>query len=72
MSAPSFSGANWRSASTSGGSDCVEVAAQDGWIGVRDSKAAGGGPVLAFTRSEWRAFLSGVTLGEFAVENLEE
>jgi hypothetical protein len=45
--------------------DCVEVAnLPDGCIGVRDSKDAEG-PILRFTSSEWRAFISGVRNGEF-------
>jgi hypothetical protein len=45
--------------------DCVEVAnLPDGCIGVRDSKDAEG-PILRFTSSEWRAFISGVRKGEF-------
>jgi Domain of unknown function (DUF397) len=45
--------------------DCVEVASfDDGQIGVRDSKDTTG-PVLRFTRSEWRAFITGARNGEF-------
>ena len=45
--------------------DCVEVAGlPDGQIGVRDSKDTAG-PVLAFTRAEWHAFLAGARDGEF-------
>jgi hypothetical protein len=59
--------ANWRKSSlSSGGDNCVEVAfAADGSVGVRDSKQHGMGPVLEFTPGEWRAFLGGVTGGEF-------
>lgn len=35
---------------------------------VRDSKDRTG-PVLAFTRDEWRAFLGGVRDGEFDINN---
>ncbi|MEU0518738.1 DUF397 domain-containing protein [Streptosporangium sp. NPDC006007] len=68
----------WRKISLSGnGPSCVEVAlagnvpaeavpAAD--LGrlflVRDSKDSGG-PVLAFTSSEWDAFLTGVKSGDF-------
>jgi hypothetical protein len=60
-----FSG--WRKSTLSSGSDnCVEVGvADDGTIGVRDSKQHGSGPVLAFTPSEWEAFIGGVRRGEF-------
>jgi hypothetical protein len=45
--------------------NCVEVATlPDGGIGVRNSRDAAG-PVLAFTRDEWHAFLGGVRNGEF-------
>jgi Domain of unknown function (DUF397) len=45
--------------------DCVEVASlPDGGIGVRDSKDSAG-PVLRFTRAEWRAFVAGAQHGEF-------
>ncbi|HWH00618.1 MAG TPA: DUF397 domain-containing protein [Pilimelia sp.] len=57
----------WRKSSrSSGGDNCVEVATTtDGaTIGVRDSKNPTG-PVLAFTRQEWAAFVGGVHDGEF-------
>jgi hypothetical protein len=45
--------------------DCVEVASlPDGQFGVRDSKDSES-PVLRFTPSEWKAFMSGVRNGEF-------
>ncbi|MFJ8861291.1 DUF397 domain-containing protein [Streptomyces sp. NPDC102451] len=44
--------------SGSGGGDCVEVAADHGAVCVRDSKVAGGGPVLRVGRGEWKAFVS--------------
>lgn len=45
---------------------CVEVAQLgDDTIGVRDSKAEGQGPILAFTRAEWDAFIGGAKDGEF-------
>lgn len=47
-----------------GGGDCVEVAYHDGRIAVRDSKDRHG-PTLWFTKSEWRAFTSGVRASEF-------
>jgi Domain of unknown function (DUF397) len=51
-------------ASGSGGSDCVEVAFTDKSVFVRHSQNPTG-PVLAFSYSEWRAFLSGACDGEF-------
>jgi hypothetical protein len=38
---------------------------EDGWVGVRDTKDLGKGPVLFFTRPEWEAFLAGAKHGEF-------
>ncbi|MFC6079778.1 DUF397 domain-containing protein [Sphaerisporangium aureirubrum] len=35
---------------------CVEIAGSGGHVVVRDSKNPGG-PVLAFTTDEWRAFV---------------
>jgi hypothetical protein len=43
--------------SGSGGGDCVEVAAGPDAVFVRDSKVAGGGPVLRITRDRWAAFV---------------
>jgi uncharacterized protein DUF397 len=60
---------NWRKASFSGGANggCVEVATVPGYIGVRDTKLGGRSPVLAFTPTEWEAFLAGARAGEFDV-----
>lgn len=56
----------WRKSSFSNADDnCVEVAfAADGRVGVRDSKDRSIPPHV-YTRSEWAAFLAGVTAGEF-------
>jgi hypothetical protein len=58
---------NWHKASFSGGANggCVEVATVPGYIGVRDTKLGAASPVLAFTPTEWKAFLAGVRAGEF-------
>ncbi|WP_055477918.1 DUF397 domain-containing protein [Sphaerimonospora mesophila] len=60
--------ANWRKSSHSGsGNNCVEVATNlPGLVAVRDSKDRSG-PVLAFTPSEWSAFIAGVKSGEFNI-----
>jgi hypothetical protein len=59
MSRPDFTGARWIKSSSSGGQDeCVELATVDSWVGVRDSKGGGGGPVLVFPTGEWRTFLA--------------
>lgn len=57
----------WRKSSlSSGGDNCVEVGfADDGIIGVRDTKQQGRGPILEFFPSEWEAFVEGVRRGEF-------
>ncbi|GGL12365.1 hypothetical protein GCM10014719_12950 [Planomonospora parontospora subsp. antibiotica] len=67
----------WRKSSLSTGGDCVEVAVVPGDPAlaahkadadelylVRDSKDPNG-PALAFTQSEWDAFVGGVKAGEF-------
>ncbi|WP_329101586.1 DUF397 domain-containing protein [Streptomyces sp. NBC_01439] len=67
MNTPDFTGATWRKSTFSGdnGGQCVEVAFHQGVVGLRDSKAKGKGPILAFTPQEWDAFVNGVVSGEF-------
>ncbi|MEU2256143.1 DUF397 domain-containing protein [Nocardia xishanensis] len=62
-----LTGAVWRKSSYSGADgNCVEVAFLGGGnVAVRDTKDKGSGPILAFTPSEWDAFVSGVSAGEF-------
>jgi hypothetical protein len=55
----------WRKASFSHDNGCVELARVPGGVGVRDSKHGDASAVLAFTRSEMRAFIDGVKAGEF-------
>lgn len=66
-SQPDFTDADWFSSSfTDGnGTQCVEVAVVRGWVGVRDTKQHGAGPILAFTPTAWEAFLLGVHADEF-------
>lgn len=54
--------AQWRKSSYSGyNGNCVEVADLGAdRIGVRDSKAGAGSPVLHFSRADWAAFLVSV------------
>ncbi|MGH3684744.1 MAG: DUF397 domain-containing protein [Pseudonocardiaceae bacterium] len=64
-----LSEAAWRKSSRSVGgygdqTNCVEVAELPGRVAMRDSKDPAG-PVLAFTRAGWLAFLSGVRIGTF-------
>jgi uncharacterized protein DUF397 len=56
----------WRKSSFSGngGGNCVDVAADGEKIYVRNSKNPGGA-MVAFTQSEWKAFLSGAKNQEF-------
>jgi Domain of unknown function (DUF397) len=54
--------AGWHKSSRSnigGDGDCVEVAELSGRVAMRDSKDPAG-PVLAFTSTEWRAFLGSI------------
>ncbi|WP_433532450.1 DUF397 domain-containing protein [Micromonospora sp. CA-263727] len=60
MTALDLSPAKWRTSTRSvGNGNCVEVAAVDGRIAVRDSKDRHG-PVLAFPPSTWHAFVGGL------------
>jgi hypothetical protein len=54
----------WQKSSASGESQCVEVARNDDYVWIRDSKNRDGS-ALGFTRKEWLAFLEGVRRGEF-------
>jgi hypothetical protein len=65
-----WSQARWRKSQTSDSGGCVEVAYMDGYVGVRDTKDQGSGPVLAFNEKEWTAFLAGVDNGEFTLATL--
>jgi hypothetical protein len=60
-------GPEWRKSTRSAQGDCVEVSyrANEGTVLVRDTKAEGNGPILAFTHSEWSAFVAGIHEGEF-------
>jgi hypothetical protein len=54
----------WRTATRSGGANCVEVAPYDGKIAIRSSREPDG-PVLLYTADEWEAFMDGAKKGEF-------
>lgn len=66
MTGPESASTAWQksSASQGGGGDCVEVAFAGDSVLVRHSHNPTG-PVLTFTHSEWRAFLTGMHNGEF-------
>jgi hypothetical protein len=55
----------WRKASRCDSGSCVEVAAIDGRIAIRDSKQPDGAPYLTFAPESWRAFIAGVRSGKF-------
>jgi len=56
----------WKKSSFCEDAACVEVSVGDAGMDVlvRDSKDLDG-PVLRFTRDEWRAFMEGAKAGEF-------
>ena len=64
----SMTTSEWRTSSYSTGADstCVEVSMHATGVAVRDSKNPTG-PVLMFTKQEWRVFLLGVRSNEFDV-----
>ena len=65
MTAPEQAATGWRTSSRSNGQgQCVQVARLDHAVAVRDSKDPTG-PVLAFTPTEWAAFIAGAKDGEF-------
>lgn len=55
----------WRKSSASDPVNCVELAPTTDGIAMRDTKQHGRGPILHFTRQEFRAFLAGCKAGEF-------
>lgn len=50
---------NWTKATGSGSTECLETAHEDDHVLVRDSKDPAG-PVLAFRKASWLAFLRDV------------
>jgi hypothetical protein len=63
---PELATATWLSARCTNG-NCVEVAFLGGEVAVRDSKDKDG-PVLLFSRPEWKAFLDGAHEGRFDLD----
>jgi hypothetical protein len=64
VSDPEMSRAEWRKSTASDSGDCAEVAFVAGSVLMRHSQNPSG-PVLAFSPSEWTAFLAGARNGEF-------
>ena len=54
----------WRKSMLSEAGNCVEVAFRGESVLIRHSQDPSG-PVLSFSRPEWRAFLAGALNGEF-------
>ncbi len=54
----------WLKSRRCGSGACIEVAKVDTSYVIRDSKDPEG-PILAFTQSEWDAFVAGVMAGDF-------
>jgi hypothetical protein len=50
---------------STGNGACVEMRRHAGTVEVRDTKAKGRGPTLAFTKTEFAAWLEGAKGGEF-------
>ncbi len=59
----------WRKSTFSGNGGCLEVAARNGTVFVRDTKQREDGPVHRFSTVEWDAFLQGVFNGEFNLDH---
>lgn len=65
---PQFSESDFGRSShcTSPPGGCVEVAAKDGFVAIRNTKNSG--KMLVFSAGEWEAFIKGAKAGEFDVK----
>jgi predicted secreted Zn-dependent protease len=54
----------WRTALNCDGGSCVEVAADQNVIWIRNSRQPDG-PLLQYTPEEWHEFASGIKKGDF-------
>lgn len=54
----------WRTALSCNGGNCVRVAASGTTVHIGDSKDPDG-PILSYTKGEWRDFLTGAKNGDF-------
>jgi hypothetical protein len=55
---------DWHISRTCEGGGCIMVAADGDMVLFGNTKEQGG-PVLSYTRDEWREFVAGVKLGHF-------
>jgi hypothetical protein len=55
---------SWRVAQKCNGGECVRVAAHGDTIVIGSSKHRDG-PVIAYSRDEWTAFVQGIREGDF-------
>lgn len=62
--APSHTNLTWRTALSCDGGACVEVAADQDMILIRNSRKPGG-PLLEYSPEEWHEFVSGIKKGDF-------
>jgi hypothetical protein len=67
LSASERESLSWLKArSSTANGQCVELASAVGNVAIRDSKDPDG-PILVYTRSEFRTFLEGARNGEFDI-----
>jgi hypothetical protein len=64
MDQSSLNSLDWRVASACEGGACIMVARHGDMVLLGNTDELGG-PVLSYTKSEWRDFLAGVKLGDF-------
>ncbi len=55
---------SWRVAQRCNAGDCVQVAVDGSAVLIGDSKDPGG-PVLTYSRAEWKTFVEGIRGGDF-------
>jgi Domain of unknown function (DUF397) len=58
-------GLTWRTSRYCNGGDCIRVASSGNVVYVGDSKDPGG-PVLSYTKDEWRNFVTLIKRGDYA------
>jgi hypothetical protein len=55
---------DWRTASSSAGTNCVEIAPVNGMVAIRHSKKPDA-EIIVYTAHEWSSFMDGAKKGEF-------